>query len=227
LNNLQLARLLFTSPTKAFTELKQKPVFLLPMWLTLIGVAVVTAWYYSKVDIAWLQDQMIAARQIPVTQQQRVASSMTRPMLLWSSTIVAPIAVLIIVTISSLYFMLAGSITNVRYSFRHWFAFNWWAASPQIIAFIPSLLILALSSTTQIYASALQPLSLNELVFHRAMGAPGYSFLSSLGLVQIAVAWLTYIGTRAWSGRSTLFCLVFALLPTALIYGVWALFAFR
>jgi hypothetical protein len=222
-----VARLLFTSPTQAFTELKQKPVFLLPMGLTLIGLVVVTAWYYSKVDIAWLQDQLLTARRIPVTEQQRMASSMTRPVLLWSSTILAPIAVLIIVAISSLYFMLAGSITNVRYSFRHWFAFNWWAGSPQIIAFIPSLLILALSSTTQIHASALQPLSLNELVFHRAVGSPGYSFLSSLGLVQIAVVWLTYIGTRAWSGRSTLFCLVFALLPTALIYGVWALFAFR
>jgi hypothetical protein len=227
LNNLQVARLMFTSPSKAFTELKLKPVFALPMWLTLIGTTAMTAWYYSIVDIAWLQDQLLASAKVTAEQQQLIAARLSRPVLLWSSTIAAPLVLLLIITIGSLYFLLAGNITNVRNSFRHWFAFNWWAGSPQIIAFIPSFLILALSHTTQISASALQPLSLNELVFHRGAGTPGYSLLSALGLVQIAALWLTYIGVRAWSGRSTLFCLVFTLLPTVLIYGVWALFAFR
>jgi hypothetical protein len=225
--NLQLASLLFTSPTKAFTELKQKPVFALPMWLTLMGTIAVTAWYYSKVDIAWFQEQMTAASRIPAAQQQQMAAVMTRPVLLWSSVIAAPIVTIIIVTIGAVYFLLAGNVTHVRYSFKHWFAFTWWASSPQIIAFIPSLLILGLSSTTQIFPSALQPLSLNELVFHRAVGTPGYSLLSALGLVQVATAWLTYMGIRAWSGRSTLFSVTIALLPTVLIYGIWALFAFR
>jgi hypothetical protein len=129
--------------------------------------------------------------------------------------------------ISALYFTIVGNISNVRYSFKHWFAFSAWAASPGIIALIPSFLILALNSSTQIAMSTLQPLSLNELLFHRAVGTPGYTLLSSLGLVQVATAWLTYIGVRTWSGRSTLFCLIITLLPTVLIYGVWALFAFR
>jgi Yip1-like protein len=224
---MQVARLLCTSPTKAFEALKAKPVFALPMFLTLAGVALVTAWYYAKVDIAWLADQTLAAAKMTAEQQQRVAATMTRPVMLWSSTIIAPIGVAIIMTIGSLYLVIAGNITNVRYSFKQWFAFNWWAASPQIVAYIPSLLILALSSSTQMQASTLAPLSLNELVFHRAVGTPGYSLLSSLGLVQVATIWLTYIGVRAWSGRSALFCWIFTLLPTVLIYGVWALFAFR
>jgi hypothetical protein len=218
---------LFTSPAKAFSALKQKPVFALPMWLILIGTAGITAWYYSKVDIAWFTDQMVAASKITAAQQQRMAATVTRPLLLWSAVIAAPIVLLVIVSITALYFTLAGSLTSVRYSFKHWFAFNWWAASPQIIAFIPSLLILALSSTTQIFPSTLQPLSLNELAFHRSMGTPGYNLLSGLGLVQIATAWLTYVGVRAWSGRSVPFSLVFALLPAVLVYGVWALVAFR
>ena len=224
---MQVARLLFTSPTKAFAALKEKPVFALPMFLMLVGTAVMTAWYYSKVDIAWLMDQTLAAAKLNAQQQQVMASAYTRPVLLWSSTILAPIVTGIVVTIGALYYLIAGNITNVRYSFKHWFAFSWWAGSPQIIAFIPSFLILGLSNTTQIGASALQPLSLNELVFHRPMGSPGYTLLASLGLVHVAAAWLTYIGIRAWSGRSVLFSLVFTLLPTVLIYGVWAFFAFR
>jgi hypothetical protein len=227
LNNLQVARLLFTSPSQAFAALKEKPVFALPMWLTLIGTVAITAWYYSKVDIAWMQEQMAIAGNVPAAQREQMAAGISRPILLWGSVIAAPIAIIAITSIGALYFMLAGAITNVRFSFKHWFAFNWWAGSPQIIAFIPSLLILALSSTTQIPQSSLSPLSLNELVFHRAAGTPGYSLLSTLGLVQVAAVWLTYVGLRAWSGRSALFCLIFAILPSVLIYGVWALFAFR
>ena len=227
MNNLQVVSLLFTSPTKAFAELKQRPVFALPKCLLLIGTVAVTGWYYSTVDITWFAEQMTGAAKLPPAQQQQMAAVITRPVLLWSSVVVAPIVLVIIVSIGALYFMLAGSLTRVRYSYKHWFAFNWWAASPQIIGYVPSLLILALSRTTQMFPSSLQPLSLNELVFHRAMGTPGYNLLSAVGLVQVVSAWLTYTGVRAWSGRSVLFCLVFALLPTVLIYGVWSLFAFR
>jgi hypothetical protein len=227
LKNLQVARLLLTNPTQAFAEIKAKPVFALPMWLTLIGTIAVIAWYYSKVDIAWLQDQMAVAARMPAAQQGQMAARMTRSALLWVSVITAPVAIMVITLIGALYFMLAGAITNVRYSFKHWFAFNWWAGSPQIVAFIPSLLILALSRTTQMPQSSLQPLSLNELIFHRTLGTPGYSLLSSLGLVQVAVVWLSYIGLRAWSGRSPQLCTIVAMLPIVLAYGVWALFAFR
>jgi hypothetical protein len=224
---MQVAGLFFTSPSKAFAALKENPVFGLPMFLLLAGSAVLTAWYYGKVDIAWLQDQMLGQGKLTPEQQQMMASRMTRGVLLWSSAIAAPIVAGVVLTIGSLYFLLAGNVTNVRYSFKHWFAFECWAALPQIVAYIPSFLILALSTNTQIGASALQPLSLNELVFHLPMGAKGYSLVSALGLVQIVALWLTYTGLRVWSGRSTLFCLVFTLLPTVLIYGVWALFAFR
>ena len=125
------------------------------------------------------------------------------------------------------FFIVAGNITNVRYSFRHWFAFCWWVATPQILSAIPALLILLLTDTSQLDASALNPLSLNELVFHRGLAEPGYSFLTSIGLIQIAIWWLTVVGVKVWSGRSTLFCTVFALLPSVIIYGLWALVAFR
>ena len=225
---MQVARLLFTSPTQAFTALKENPVFGLPMFLTLVCLAAMTATYYAKVDIAWLQDQTLSTvRNLTPDQQKVMAGSMTRPVMLWTSTIAAPIAISVVMVLGALYFLIAGNITNVRYSFKHWFAFSWWASSPQIIGSIASILILVLSSSTQIGSSAMQPLSLNELVFHKTMSEPGYSLLSSLGLIQVASAWLTYVGVKAWSGRSTTFCLIFALLPTVLVYGVWAVLAFR
>jgi hypothetical protein len=223
---MQLARQMFASPAKAFAALKEQPVFGLPLWLMLLGTALVTGWYYGVVDIAWMQEQQLDAANVP--EAQRAAMRATpRAVYLAIGLIGAPIGVMVIMTLGTLYFMLAGAITNVRYSFKHWFAFNWWAASPAIIAFIPSLLILATASTTEIPLSALQPLSANELIFHTELGDKGYTFLQSIGLVQIVTCALTVIGVRVWSGRSMLFSLVFGLLPTVLIYGTWALFAFR
>ena len=225
---MQVARLLFTSPTQAFTALKEKPVFALPMVLMILGLTLVTVAYYAKVDIAWFLDQMMAsARNVNAQQQQVMASIMTRKVLLASSAISAPIGLSVAMVISALYLLIAGNITKVRYSFKHWFAFSWWGSSPLLIGNIAALLTIAFSRSTQISQSAMQPLSLNELVFHKTLGQPGFTLLTSLGLIQIASLWLTYVGIKAWSGRSTTFALVFVLVPYVLIYGVWAFFAFR
>lgn len=223
---MQLARQMFSSPAGVFAALKERPVFALPMWLMLLGTVAVTGWYYGIVDIAWLQHMQMEAANVPAAQREAVAK-VPRSVFLLSSTVAAPLVIVMIMAVNSLYFMLAGAITNVCYSFRHWFAFSWWAASPAIIAFIPSLLILATASTTEIPPSALQPLSANELIFHAQPGEKGYSFLQSVGLVQVVAAVLTVLGVRVWSGRSMLFSTVFGLLPTVLVYGIWALVAFR
>jgi len=225
---MQVARLLFTSPTQAFTALKEKPVFALPMVLIVVCAIAATAVYYSKVDIAWLQDQLLAQmRGLNADQQKLVSGRMTRPVLLWTSVISLPIGLTIDMVIDAVYLLVAWQITKVRYSFNHWFAFSWWVSSPQIIGSVVAILIVALSASTQMATGSLQPLSLNSLVFNRSLGEPGYTWLSSIGLIQVASAWLTYIGIKAWSGRSTTFCLIFTLVPIVLIYGVWALFAFR
>jgi hypothetical protein len=225
---MQVARLLFTSPAQAFTALKEKPVFALPMVLVILGSIAATATYYSKVDIAWLQDQLISQmKNLTADQQSMVAGRMTRPVLLWTSVISTPIGLTIAMVIGAVYFLVVGQITKVRYSFNHWFSFCWWIASPQVLGSVIAILTVMLSGSTQMGTGSLQPLSLNELVFHKNLGEPGYTWLSSIGLIQIASLWLTYIGIKAWSGRSTTFCLLFTLLPMLVIYGVWALFAFR
>ena len=73
----------------------------------------------------------------------------------------------------------------------------------------------------------LQVLSLNNLLFHRAPGEPGYSLLITINLLQLVGLYLSALGVRIWSGRSWLFSAVFAWLPWVLICGFWAWFAWR
>jgi Yip1 domain len=226
MNNFQVARLLVTGPTRAFSELKQTPVFALPMWLVLFGAAVTAAWYYHMVDLTWLQDESATALHLRPTRSV-AATPGTRQTLMWLSTIGAPIYCLAAAALGALYLLLVGSLSNVRYSYRHWFAFAWWAATPVILQYLAAVLVLVLTTTTQLLQDSIQPLSLNQLLFHRGMDGAGYNLLSNFGLVQIAQAWLAYAGLRAWSARSVFFCLALSVLPLVLIFGTWALISFR
>ena len=73
----------------------------------------------------------------------------------------------------------------------------------------------------------LQPLSLNELLFHLPMGSPGQQLLDSLSIPSLLTWILAIIGVHAWSQRSWMFSAIVVLIPLVLFYGIWAIFAFR
>ena len=231
MKDLALAWAMLTAPTAAFNELRERPRSLLPLLLILVGTVGVLAWYYAMVDIDWLADRLMDAtprtRNLPEAERTKAMAVMNRPFLMGSSVIGAAIVLLLMRVGEAAYFSLAGKITNVQYSFRHWFALACWTAIPQFLTVLLMVGYLLLSPTNQISNEELQLLSLNELFFHRTMGEPGYALLSNLTLLTPWVWLLTVIGVRIWSGRSWVFSTVFALLPEALIYGIWSIFVLR
>jgi hypothetical protein len=124
-----------------------------------------------------------------------------------------------------LYYLLAGKITNVQRSYRHWLAMACWTGLPQVLAVLPAIGVLLASGTTQLDSSAIQPLSLNALFMHRDMGDAGYQLFTSINLLHLLTLPLAVMAIRVWSGRSWLFSSVYALLPVVLIFGGWAVFA--
>ena len=83
------------------------------------------------------------------------------------------------------------------------------------------------ANTNQISNEELSLLSLNELFFNKQMTDKGFALLSSLTLIHPWVWWLTVLGVRVWSGRSWLFSTFLALAPIVVLYGGWALWAFK
>ena len=228
---MELVGSIFTAPRAAFLELRERPRWLLPLLALLVGTVGVMAWYYATVDIAWLGEHVIdnAARQRPMPEAARTKAlaTMTRPVMMGSALVATTLFLLLARVLEAGYFSLAGKITNVQYSYRHWLALAWWSGLPHVLSILVVAGYLLVAPTTQIAAEDLQLLSLNELFFHRSAGEPGYTLLVSITLLHPWVWALTVIGVRAWSGRSLLFSTVFGLLPTALVYAGWALFAFR
>ena len=231
MGNLDLLSLLPTQPRKAFDALTERPRFWFPLLLTVVVGVVTTVWYYKVVDLQWLLDETLRSnpRTAAMTEDQRAQAlqRMTPGVLMGSSVLAVVLLAPLFRVLETTYFLLAGKVMNVQRSFRQWLALSCWSSLPTLLATIPTVILLATSGNGQIDSSAIQPLSLNELFFHRHMGDGGYQLLVSLSVLQ-PLAWLlSAIGVQQWSKRSWGFSAVFVLLPVVLIYGAWAGFSLR
>jgi len=234
MNNLSLASALLFEPRKAFDEIGQRPRYAFALLIAIASSLAVAIWYRSVVDLGWVTDQALRANKFilsrlseaQIEEQVKRASQASG-----TGTVIAVLGTaagtLIAYLISTLYMMLAGKITNVQRSFRQWFAFTSWVNLPNALSLIPAGFVLLSASTTQIPQADLKPLSLNALLFQLAPSEPGYTLLSYIDLIQIFCMYLAVVGVKAWSGRSWLFSAIFALLPAALVLGIWALISLR
>jgi hypothetical protein len=228
MNNLSLASALLFEPRKAFDEIAQRPRYWFALLLLVVCTVALTMWYQSVVDIGWLMDKQMRAFDTArrLTEDQiatRVqAAAEHRGAQVAITGVATAIFLPLVLLLSAGYYSLAGKVTNVERGFRQWFELSCWTALPTVLAVIPAAIVLLTATTKQIEPGDMQPLSLNSLIFHRAMGEPGYSLFTSLQITQILSLYLAAFGVKLWSGRSWLFAIVFSALPFVLIYGIWA-----
>jgi len=226
MNNLSLAGTLITSPSAAFTELRERPRFWLPLIVLVVGVALQQYWYFSIVDIEWLKDRMYGSAEMTAEQRQAMMGMMSRNIMLWSSVASVAVIMPIMMALSALYFLLAGKITNVQYSFKQWFSFSVWCSVPLIIGLVASYGIMLIQDpNAQIGPSELSVFSANEF-FQLPPSHRGSQLLTQLNPITLWTWAVTIIGIKTWSNRSWLYSTVVAMLPSAIIYGIWAVIAF-
>ena len=230
MNSFGVLQALVFEPKKAFAELAERPRSLLPLLLLILGTAGLTYWFYQVVDLGWLTDHQLraggSARQMTEQQIEIVVKAAgEHPGLAGAAAAVIIALVLpLLYVLVSLYYLLAGKVTNVQRSFRQWFALCCWSNLPTLLTVISSGIMLATTTSTQFDDAEIKVLSLNALFFHRTFGEPGYTLLSSIGLPELLAIYLSILGVRVWSGRSWTFSAIFTLLPVALILAVVALY---
>lgn len=232
MNGFALFQALVLEPRKAFAELAERPRILMPLLLGVLATAGITLWFYHSVDAEWLVDSQLrasaAARQLSEAQiAERAKSATENPgRIATIATVGAAIGVVIAYLLVSVYYLLAGKVTNVQRSFGQWMAFTCWTSLPPLVLTVLAAAIALTSATSgQIAPGDIKALSLNALLFHKAAGDPGYALWTQVGVPEILSAWLGIVGVREWSRRSWVFATIFVLLPSAVILGIVALFA--
>lgn len=233
MNNLAILQALVFEPAKGWAELDARPRYWWPLLVFVIATAAVSFWYASFVDMEWLVDQQLSnsafganmteAETARVASQAASQGGMRAVISALSIVIVLPLAMLI----GALYYWMATKITGVERSFRHWFSLCCWTTVPQALVVIPAAIVLLTASSNQLPQEALQPLSLNELFFHKQPRESGFTLFSNISLLHFVSMYLGITGLKIWSRRSWLYSIVINALPLAVIFGVWALFASR
>jgi hypothetical protein len=231
MNDTTLAGALITSPTTAFTELRERPRFLWPFLLVVLSAAGLIFWYYQSVDFEWLKDHMFgdnpAFKNMDDATRERAMGAMSRNTLAYSSLAGVLVMVPVFFLLQTVYFMLGGKITNIQYSFKHWFSLTAWSSLPSLATTVAGVIVMLMSgSNAQLGPSELQVFSLNELWLQLKPADPGYSLATSVNLITFWCCALSIIGVKTWSTKSWTFSAVFVLLPFVLIYGIWAYLAF-
>jgi len=228
MNNLALSVALATAPSSAFAELRERPRFWFPLLVMVLCTVIVVYWYYSVVDVEWLKDTIIGANpKFSEEERNAVMGMMSRTTMLWSGVVGAILATPLFLLIQATILLLTAKITKVPLAFKHWFAMASWTSLTGLLGLVVGAILLLLSDTPQVSPGIMAALSLNELVFHRPPGSPGQGLLDALGIPTLLGWALMIIGVRTWSQRSWGFSTAFVLVPVAVIFGIWAIIAFR
>jgi hypothetical protein len=214
---------IFFDPKAAFASIKEQPRAWLPLLVTIALSALMTYWWLSTVDFSWFRDQMALAADPNMKPEARAAMAqfITPGTMLWGSMASIVIATPIMYALSAVYFLLAGKTMGAQISYGKWFGFTAWSSLPRLLA-LPLMAVQILTSHGRVAPNDLNMVSLNYLVFHLPASNHWAGLVSGIDLTMIWTLVLTTLGLKVWTGRSTGACAFAAILPYALIYGLWA-----
>jgi len=218
--------LLFVEPGKAMEAVRARSMLVLPLVLLLVGTAAVQLWYYQTVDFPWLLDHMFGAQSGMDPDQAEAAKKFMTPGMMAGSSVAGTLIVLpLMLLLQAVYLLLAARVVGNDLPFGKWFAFATWTSVPSLLL-IPVMAARILTTRGgQLAPEALNPLTLNSLVFHVPTGTPYFTLLSSINVVMVWSIVVAAIGFGRWTGKGAGTSYTVAALPYVVIFGAWAAFA--
>lgn len=214
---------MFVEPTKAFAAIKEKSMVWLPLALTLIGTAVLLMWYYQQVDIAWLQDKLLAGKDMEPAQRETAMKMMGRGTMQGIGLAGALLGIPILYALMAVYFTLVGKFADMQVTFGKWFAMVVWAGVPGLIAILLGFMQILLADHGQLAPNQLNPLSVNQIFFHLDMGARWAGVLDGINVTTLWSVVLMGIGVQTWGNKSRITGILIAAVPTIIILAISAL----
>ena len=215
---------IFTEPGKAMEAVRERSMILLPLFLLVAGNAGLMFWYYQVVDFAWLQDYLLAADPNLTGAMREQARAFMTPAVLTGGAVIGVIVVIpIILLLTAVYYLLAAKVIGSDIGFGKWFAFATWTSVPSLLLLIAGAVQILMNGNGQLAPDALNPLSLNMLF---GPLPPTNSWAALLNAINLTTFWSLFvavIGLQRWTSKPAATATIIAVLPQALIFGIWAL----
>lgn len=217
------------APGKALDEIKSHTAWLWwPLLISILLASGLMLYYYNWVDFEWLVEETI--RQVPAEDRAEAAGPIRQFMSVgttsWTSVAAIVLVSLVIYTLQATYLHLANKLTTgAEIGFGQWFSFSVWTAFVGVFGTLAAFVVIFMADSNQLAGEKLQVLSMNSLIIHSSPGDPLFTWGNSLSLVNFWMLFLMSIGYARWTGAAIVKSTIIAVLPWALIFGVWAIAA--
>jgi hypothetical protein len=215
-----LGRILY-EPGAVFARLKERSNAWLPLLTFLVLNALVLYWWVATADFAWQRQQQLAGTPT-MTPDARAALEgfvAPTPMLLTTQATML-FGTLAAFAVHAGYFRLAGKALKADIGFGQWFGFVSWLSVPKLLL-LPLMALQIALSDGRVTVDNLNLASLASLL-HLGPSSPWLGLAAGLDFTTLWTVVLAAIGLRAWTGCSARAAAVTAVLPYAVLYGVWA-----
>jgi hypothetical protein len=222
---------IFISPSKAFNGLKEAKGWSFVAFILLAGILAASMFaFYNKADPQYLIDQQVAVASVDATiaEQKMIRQSMeqTIDMQVWFAMIGGIIGLAVINALMAGYYLFVSKQDpEANYGYGAWYGFGVWTMMPMIISSLGLLILVLTASTDQISQSLFNYASINQLLIGLEIGHPFYTLLESLNIFSIWGIFIAAIGLKSWTNFTFNKALLFAALPSIVIYGIWTVIA--
>lgn len=214
------------APGKALDHIRDHTSWLwYPLLTSIILASLAFIYYYQWVDMDWLIEQRID--QLPPEAGPEAAEGMRafsgRGLNTGITVVMITIMTFLIYAIQAAYLHLATKVaTESNLSYGQWFSFSAWTAFVGVFGTLAMLAVIFMAGNNQVAEADLNPLSINSLVIGASPGDPWFTWGNSLSVVNLWMLVLMSIGVSRWTGSSMVKSTIIAVLPWALIFGIWA-----
>lgn len=211
---------MFYEPTRAFQQLEDKPKGWFPALVLIASTCAVMFWYYSMVDFAWLLDQMLSTMK-SAEEREAAAKVMSKTMMQVSTLGSTALGYPLVFAVTGVYLMLVSKALSRGISFGKGFALAAWSSVPAILLLPLGAMQILMASSGQLSYSALNPVSLNQLLFHYDIAHPLASLMDTVSLMTFWTMFLLMIGFETWAKVKRSTAILVVLIPYLLVYGLW------
>ncbi|MBC3764482.1 Yip1 family protein [Neptunicella marina] len=223
-NPFQACSEVFVKPNRVFATLQEKHNWSwIPFFLILFMAILPTYLYFGFVDFDWYKEFLVQIQMADKSpaEQQSFRDNFSIEQVKIFSIIGVTVGLIVINAIVAIYLnAMAKMDDNNVNGFTDWYGFTWWTNMPIVISGLISLLMLALASDHQIPPTALSPTTLSYAL-SLPMNSDWYGLTSNIRLESFWSIYLTAVGVSRWTQLSNGKCWMIAIIPTALIWGIW------
>jgi hypothetical protein len=222
-SSFSIAMNIFTAPSQAFAELKERPRVWFPLLLMIIGYSAVMFSYMNSVDIGWFMESQNAANPNMTEEQREQTAEVAANVSPWVyGAIFALITVLstvLVLFLSALYYTIVSFATSDGVKLKQWFALGCWCMLPQALGLVAQLVNLSVTDARFMLQDAVNPLAFGNLIgVERTATTPIVQrILLGLDLTIIWSVALTVIGYQQWTKKSLVTTIMVVLGPLAVI----------